>query len=176
MPDDKKPALNRLEKPNTEQSSSELGSFKPEKLNSVESGPATLIESSPEHREKEDVAAEMIENKSDEKNERGSGTGGGAIVSASAAYQARQKKIEEVLESDLKDIYLSLSPEERSEFKITGEQTANMINNLIETGKAKIGKIISLIREWLSLIPGVNRFFLEQEAKIKADEILRLKR
>jgi len=28
---------------------------------------------------------------------------------------------------------------------------------------------------WLKLIPGVNKFFLEQEAKIKTDEVLKLK-
>jgi hypothetical protein len=33
-------------------------------------------------------------------------------------------------------------------------------------------KIFVLIRAWLKIIPGVNRFFLEQEAKIKTDKIL----
>jgi hypothetical protein len=35
-----------------------------------------------------------------------------------------------------------------------------------------VKKILALIRDWLKLIPGVNRFFLEQEAKIKTDKIL----
>jgi len=32
-----------------------------------------------------------------------------------------------------------------------------------------------LIKKWLLLIPGVNKYFLEQEAKIKADEIVKMK-
>ena len=40
------------------------------------------------------------------------------------------------------------------------------------TGKAK--KIFQLILEWLKLLPGINRFFLEQEAKIKTDRIIHL--
>jgi hypothetical protein len=30
--------------------------------------------------------------------------------------------------------------------------------------------------QWLKLLPGVNRFFLEQEAKIKTDRIIHLKK
>jgi hypothetical protein len=41
--------------------------------------------------------------------------------------------------------------------------------------KIKVNKIIDLIRRWLKLIPGINKFFLEQEVKIKADKIIRLK-
>jgi len=29
--------------------------------------------------------------------------------------------------------------------------------------------------DWLKILPGVNKFFLEQEAKIKTDKILALK-
>jgi len=49
------------------------------------------------------------------------------------------------------------------------------INTLLDKAKINLGKIASLIRKWLSIIPGVNKFFLEQEAKIKADEIMKLK-
>ena len=45
---------------------------------------------------------------------------------------------------------------------------------MIETGKAVGRKILKLIRSWLKLIPGVNKFFLEQEAKIKTDKIVDL--
>ena len=102
---------------------------------------------------------------------------GGNIISQSVYNQqqeAQKKEIEEVLERDLGDIYVSLSPEKRKEFRIVGEQTAAAINDLFNKGKVKIKKIISLIIKWLSLIPGVNRFFLEQEAKIKADELIKL--
>ena len=56
-----------------------------------------------------------------------------------------------------------------------GEETASKIAQLLEAAKVKTRKIFDLIVKWLRIIPGINRFFLEQEAKIKADKILRLK-
>ncbi len=94
----------------------------------------------------------------------------------SEAEKKRQKQIEKILEADLEQIYLNLSPARQKEFKIKGEQTASQINKLLSQVKVKVKKIINLIKKWLALIPGVNKFFLEQEAKIKADELLKLKR
>ena len=87
----------------------------------------------------------------------------------------REKRIEKILEDNMEEIYLNLSPEKQKEFRVTGEQTARQINAILEKTKFKIKEIINLIRKWLSLIPGVNKFFLEQEAKIKADKIIHLK-
>jgi hypothetical protein len=64
---------------------------------------------------------------------------------------------------------------QQQEFKKSGEETVKKINNLLDKTKIKAGKIIDLIRAWLRLIPGINRFFLEQEAKIKADKIIKVK-
>jgi len=55
------------------------------------------------------------------------------------------------------------------------EQTAFKIRELMRGAHVKIKKIFRLIIEWLRMLPGVNIFFLEQEAKIKADKILALK-
>ena len=55
-----------------------------------------------------------------------------------------------------------------------GEETANEISAMIRNFKVKVGKVLKLIRDWLHTIPGVNRFFLEQEAKIKTDNILEM--
>jgi len=88
---------------------------------------------------------------------------------------ARIQAIENILEEDLGDVYFSLTPEKQREFKRKGEETAIKISMLAEKTKIKAKKIISLIRDWLLLIPGVNKFFLEQEAKIKADKIIELK-
>jgi len=88
--------------------------------------------------------------------------------------KVREKKIENIMEDGLADIFLNLEPNKQNEFKIKGEQTANEINELLNKVKVKANKIIDLIKKWLSLIPGVNRFFIEQEAKIKTDKIMRL--
>jgi hypothetical protein len=79
------------------------------------------------------------------------------------------------LAKDMGDIYLNMSPAKQQEFKREGEKTAREINSLLQKTKVTIKKIISLIKKWLSIIPRVNKFFLEQESKIKADEIMKLK-
>ena len=42
--------------------------------------------------------------------------------------------------------------------------------------RVKVKRVLELIYEWLKTIPGVNKFFLEQEAKIKTDEIMELEK
>ncbi len=93
-----------------------------------------------------------------------------------SAQKEREKQIENILESGLEEIYLRMSPEKQQKFKAVGEQTAQEINKLLDSAKVKVKQIIDLIKKWLSLIPGVNKFFLEQEAKIKADKIMELSR
>ena len=88
------------------------------------------------------------------------------------AYQ-QYKKIESILEEDLGELYNNLTPAEQKVFKVKGEQAAREIFKLVyHQTKIKVKKIITLIRDWLKAIPGINRFFLEQEAKIKADKII----
>lgn len=88
--------------------------------------------------------------------------------------QERAAQIEKILEEDLASVYFNLPEEKREEFRYKGEMTANQINVLLGSAKIKVKKIISLIKSWLTLIPGVNKFFLEQEAKLKADRIIKL--
>ena len=94
---------------------------------------------------------------------------------AQVGPSGQEKEIEEILANDLEKIYLKLPDDKKAEFKKTGEKTAREISSLLSQAKVKIENIISLIKKWLELIPGVNKFFLEQEAKIKADEILKIK-
>ncbi|MDP2709532.1 MAG: hypothetical protein Q8O93_05875 [bacterium] len=96
----------------------------------------------------------------------------GGIISQRAK---RQKEIESVMSSGLEDVYLSLTPAKRREFKKAGELAAAKINGLLEKVKLNLGEIVKLIKKWLALIPGVNKYFLEQEAKIKADEIVKMR-
>lgn len=92
---------------------------------------------------------------------------------SSQQQKEREKAIEKVLEKDLEDIFIKMNNERRQEFALKGEETAKNINSLLEKGTATAAKIIDLIKKWLALIPGVNKFFVEQEAKLKADEILK---
>lgn len=85
------------------------------------------------------------------------------------------EKIENILEEDLEQIYFSMPPQKQAEFNKVGEETATKIEGLLGGVKVQVKKILVLIMNWLKIIPGINRFFLEQEAKIKTDELLKLK-
>lgn len=83
-------------------------------------------------------------------------------------------KIEKILESGLADEFAKLSPIAKQEFKIKGEETTTKIRELLRGTHIKVKKIFYLIVEWLKILPGINKFFLEQEAKIKTDMIIGL--
>ncbi len=80
--------------------------------------------------------------------------------------------IEEVLEEDLEEMYLAMPKDKQVEFRKKGEETISAIRQLALDAHKHVKKIFQLIRAWLKMIPGVNRFFLEQEAKIKTDKVL----
>lgn len=86
----------------------------------------------------------------------------------------RVADIEHILEEDLKDIYAKLPSEDQVKFRLAGEKAARDIYTLLETATATLKKIIDIITGWLRLIPGVSKYFLEQEAKIKADRLYKL--
>lgn len=86
------------------------------------------------------------------------------------------QNIEAVLEDGLSNLYFSLSLEKQQEFKTEGEKTTKKIITLIKTAKITFRKVFNLIKKWLRIIPGLNRFFVEQEAKIKADRILEIEK
>jgi len=99
-----------------------------------------------------------------------------AVVSPQTGYlQKRAEEIDHILADGLNDMFLKMPPKEQTEFKKKGEETVVRINDLLGRARVNVNKIISLIKQWLRLIPGINKFFLEQEAKIKADKILNIK-
>ncbi len=85
-------------------------------------------------------------------------------------------RVENIMQEGLADAYQKLSPIAQQEFKIKGEETAGAIRELLKSAHVKAKKIFHLIYNWLRLLPGVNRFFLEQEAKIKTDKIIMAKK
>lgn len=96
-----------------------------------------------------------------------------------AQVQALEKdqvefEVENILEDGLKELYGKMPDTVRPLFKKKGEETALAISSMIKSATVKLGDVMKLIFSWLKLIPHVNRFFLEQEAKIKADRIMSL--
>lgn len=82
------------------------------------------------------------------------------------------EEIEEILAEDLTDIFLGLPESKRPAFKKKGEETAIKLWSLVHDGKAKVKTVLQIIKEWLKMVPGINKFFLEQESKIKADKLM----
>lgn len=91
-----------------------------------------------------------------------------------SAEQQQLQQIETVLSEGLHDIFVALPPAEQQKFKIAGELAAREVSGLLGQVKVQVGKIIEVLRRWLGTIPGVNKFFVEQEAKIKAQKLVRL--
>lgn len=83
--------------------------------------------------------------------------------------------IERILEENLEGAYQNLPPDVARAFKEKGEETAVTIRDLVSRAKIKVRAIVKLIGGWLKMLPGVNRFFLVQEIKLKTDKILELK-
>jgi len=95
-----------------------------------------------------------------------------------AVPQVRDKvtiQVEKIMEEELEDAFTELTTIQKQEFKMKGEQVAFEIRDLLKKTHLKAKTIFKLIFEWLKMLPGINKFFLEQEAKIKTDKILSLK-
>ena len=98
-----------------------------------------------------------------------------APIPTAPAKSPALEKIENVLEEDLEEFYFQLPARTQAEFRAQGEETASQIAVLLSVVKVQVRKILELIIKWLRIIPHVNKYFLEQEAKIKTDKLLELK-
>ncbi len=98
------------------------------------------------------------------------------VISTFSEKSEQLVRIEKILAKDLELIYKDLPESRRLEFKHEGELTARKIDKILNATKVNVSKILKLIVRWLKMIPGVNKFFLEQSAKIKVDDLLRVKR
>ena len=101
-------------------------------------------------------------------------------VQSAARSLPHYQEVEKILEADLGEIFVIMPPAQQQEFKARGEETTSNITRLLNSGKIKFKelskKVFNLIVDWLKIIPGVNKYFLEQEAKIKSEKILALKK
>lgn len=80
-------------------------------------------------------------------------------------------EVEQVLEAGLAEYYTAMNPKVQQIFKTRGEELAQTLTEMVQGAHVHLSKVVELIRRWLLLIPGVSKFFLEQEAKIRADRI-----
>lgn len=84
------------------------------------------------------------------------------------------KEVEKILEDGLGNYFHTLPADAQKRFEKKGEEVAVQVAVMVRGFKVEVKRVLRLIRDWLLTVPGVNKFFLEQEAKIKTDRILAL--
>lgn len=97
-----------------------------------------------------------------------------AVPASSPAKDPAVRAVESILEEDLDDAFHKMTPELQAKFRKEGERITSLIVAMVRNAKVNARVVLKLIASWLKLIPGVNHFFLAQEAKIKTDKILKL--
>ncbi|MBI5077589.1 hypothetical protein HZB94_04385 [Candidatus Falkowbacteria bacterium] len=159
---------NKSIKPEQEKPALEPAEATVEKVEAVEVSPEAITEKAPEkvipEKEKPAPAAPTV-----------------AAPAPRPAEQIVEKseelvEVEKILSEGIEDLYKELPENRKQEFREKGEETARTVEKLLKAAKVQINKIVRLIVDWLKMIPGVNKFFLEQEAKIKSDKLLELKK
>ena len=137
------------------------------------------VEKEPEIEEKEKVEKTEIPKEIPEKPGEAPSVAPPTDQAAPAPAQATKSptliEIENVLTENLDEIFFSLPQDARQAFKLKGEETARTIEGLMSHAKVKENKVLNLIKDWLRMLPAINKFFLEQEAKIKTDKVLKIK-
>jgi len=139
--------------------------------------PAVVVEKRDLEPNRETERAGMAEKKAAAQVETAPAPAPAAAASAApppAAKDAYHIRVERILEDNLLDVYLAMPPAVRIRFKSEGEATALKLRAMIERAKIKAKDVLLLVLKWLKMIPHVNRYFLEQEAKIKTDKIMLL--
>jgi len=84
------------------------------------------------------------------------------------------EEIEKIMSEGLGDTFKQMDRIQQMEFKLKGEETAYKIRQILQSSHVRMKSIFRLLLEWLKMLPGINRFYLEQEAKIKADHLFHL--
>lgn len=100
----------------------------------------------------------------------------GSIVVPPVKKDEDVLEVEKILEEGLAPLFVSLPDHAKEKFKEKGEEASHEIAGMVKRLQIDIKRALRLIRDWLLTIPKVNKFFLEQEAKIKTDKILELVR
>lgn len=84
-------------------------------------------------------------------------------------------QVEGVLEEGMQEAFSSMDQQHQHMFKEAGEHTAREIVSVMNAVKVQTQQVFELIKAWLRIIPGVSKWYVIQEAKIKTDKILHMK-
>ncbi|EKD76050.1 MAG: hypothetical protein ACD_43C00240G0002 [uncultured bacterium] len=87
-----------------------------------------------------------------------------------------QVEIENIMANGLEEAYQTMDAKQQEAFRKKGEEVAHEIETLTTRLKLTARRVIHLIHKWLKMIPGINKFFLEQETKLKTDDVMKFAR
>lgn len=154
--------------------------LKPEKSKRPEQAPSFLgkeqLEQSPaaENKEKKVVIEKSTEQEGDQQKVVAEKAFPTPAQNLSTPLDPVTAEIRQVMSQDLQDIYAGMDPATQKTFKEEGRKAADQIKEILLSGKVQARKIFKLLFDWLKIIPGVNKFFIKQEAKIKTDRLINL--
>ena len=82
--------------------------------------------------------------------------------------------VEKIMVDGLDEALATMPDDAKQRFLQKGKEIGVLIADMVRQYKVEVKQVLRLLKEWLTTIPGVNKFFLEQDAKIKTDRILEL--
>lgn len=86
------------------------------------------------------------------------------------------EEVEKIVEDGLGPFVETMEAGAKDRFLKKGRDVTAIIAGMVRGMHIKTKEVFRLLKEWLLTIPGVNKFFLEQEVKIKTDRIVELDR
>ncbi len=97
------------------------------------------------------------------------------VVSAPTEKDPALMQVERKLEDrELWQVYAALPVEQRERFKQEGEALATSLRGMLGRTDVDPTVVFVAIQEWLSHVKGINRHYVLQAAKTKADGVLKL--
>ena len=95
-----------------------------------------------------------------------------AVPVAAAPQDPVTVDVTKILEDGLGEYYQAMPDAARERFQKKGKEVSVELAKRVRTFRVVVKDVLRLVYDWLKTIPSVNKFFLEQEAKIKTDRIL----
>lgn len=89
-----------------------------------------------------------------------------------------QLVIEKKLEAGVGEAFSALEPLAQEAFKVEGENIGATVRALLSApklGPKQVKEIFDSVHRWLSLLPGTNPWWVEQEAKAKTGALVRVR-
>ena len=96
-------------------------------------------------------------------------------VSIPLETTSSEQRLRRILSEDMTELMAPLSTDKKQEVQAEGLKAIQKLQLLLRRTHLRFRQVLQLIWHWLKRIPGINRFFLEQEAKKKTEEILEFK-